>query len=374
MATRPFFSILLPTKNRAHLVGYAIRSVLNQDFGDFELIIADNDDTDVTSKVVSQFDDERIRYVRTGGLDMVQNWNAALSEARGEYVLLLEDKLIFYPRAFTLLYEFILKRNPRVIVWRADIVNDSEKYYRKIVPFKDEIRTTNDILWIFLHKRMDAWEMLPRGLCTALHQSVVTDAKRRFSGPFYDYLSPDLVSALKVMKVVEEIHYFNVNLNCVISTSVSNGMRIQTRKDDGKYFGGDALSRLKLSVPVKSRFIVANLIAHDIEVTLRERWKGNVESRPYYETYKRAYYASLMAEMGVTIGTAGPCYKWSEVKEILKCNGMDLIPYMEFLCNAIIFLHPLRRIAKRLLIGNSNAYNGRYYENYKALMDDLIAD
>lgn len=54
----PLISILIPTKNRSFLVGYAIKSVLIQTFTNFELIVIDNDDNpEATKKVVTSYDD-----------------------------------------------------------------------------------------------------------------------------------------------------------------------------------------------------------------------------------------------------------------------------------------------------------------------------
>src|SRR6185312_2299854 len=90
----PFFSILLPTKNRSEIVPGAIQSALDQTFNDFELIISDNDDSEIaTRQAVAKFEDSRIRYFRTSGkLRMYENWENAFNQASGEYVLVLEDK------------------------------------------------------------------------------------------------------------------------------------------------------------------------------------------------------------------------------------------------------------------------------------------
>jgi len=49
------FSIILPTYNRANLVGRAIESVLRQTYPNWELIIIDDGSTDNTKEVLKKF-------------------------------------------------------------------------------------------------------------------------------------------------------------------------------------------------------------------------------------------------------------------------------------------------------------------------------
>lgn len=60
----PLVTVLITTFNRCRLLPRAIKSVLAQDFVDFELIIIDDCSTDETNEVVGQFVDSRIRYIR----------------------------------------------------------------------------------------------------------------------------------------------------------------------------------------------------------------------------------------------------------------------------------------------------------------------
>jgi glycosyltransferase involved in cell wall biosynthesis len=92
MNSRPTFSVVIPTHNRANLLPRAIHSVLNQTFKDFELLIVDDASTDNTKDVVKQFDDPRILFIareENGGAAGARN--TAISHASGKYVSLLDD-------------------------------------------------------------------------------------------------------------------------------------------------------------------------------------------------------------------------------------------------------------------------------------------
>ena len=78
--SKPFFSIVLPTKDRPDLINSFIKCTLNQTFHDFELIICDNSSNELTQQAISQFDDNRIVNLRTGNLKMSENWRGSTLE------------------------------------------------------------------------------------------------------------------------------------------------------------------------------------------------------------------------------------------------------------------------------------------------------
>ena len=86
------FSLLLPTRNRAEYLRFAIETILRQDDGDWEIVVSDNDSEQDIAGLVASFADSRIIYVRTDRfLPVTDNWNNALAHSTGDYVLMLGD-------------------------------------------------------------------------------------------------------------------------------------------------------------------------------------------------------------------------------------------------------------------------------------------
>lgn len=91
-----FFSVVIPTYNRLSDLRRAIDSVLRQPYGNFEIVVSDNQSTDGTRSYVTSISNNRVRYFSTPHHVPVQrNIQYAISKASGTYVVLLGDDDIF---------------------------------------------------------------------------------------------------------------------------------------------------------------------------------------------------------------------------------------------------------------------------------------
>ena len=92
-AFAPLVTIAIPTWNRAdRLLPETLRSALGQHYPNIEVLVSDNASTDGTGELVKGFRDSRIRYLRQGrNMGVEANFGTLLAEARGDYLLYLND-------------------------------------------------------------------------------------------------------------------------------------------------------------------------------------------------------------------------------------------------------------------------------------------
>lgn len=91
-------SVCIPAYNGEKYIRQAIDSIINQSYRDFELIILDDNSVDNTTEIVSYFDDPRIRLIKNKKrLGLVNNWNACVELANGEYVYLMHQDDVMMP-------------------------------------------------------------------------------------------------------------------------------------------------------------------------------------------------------------------------------------------------------------------------------------
>ena len=89
---QPLVSVIIPTYNRAQLIGRAIRSVLAQNYSRLEIVVVDDGSSDETDEVVAQIQDDRILYIRLeSNLGAAGARNAGVGVARGEFVAFLDS-------------------------------------------------------------------------------------------------------------------------------------------------------------------------------------------------------------------------------------------------------------------------------------------
>ncbi|MBN8666790.1 MAG: glycosyltransferase family 2 protein [Chitinophagales bacterium] len=107
----PFFSVIIPTYNRADLISETIHSVLGQTFIDFEILVVDDGSTDDTGAIVTRFfgGHEKVRYFLKQNEERGAARNFGLEKALGEFALFFDSDDLMKPDYLSTLYEVIRK-------------------------------------------------------------------------------------------------------------------------------------------------------------------------------------------------------------------------------------------------------------------------
>ena len=85
-------SVIMPSYNTARFIGNSIKSVLNQTYTNWELIIVDDCSTDNTDEVVENFKDERIKFFKNKkNYGAAFSRNRALKLAEGRWIAFLDS-------------------------------------------------------------------------------------------------------------------------------------------------------------------------------------------------------------------------------------------------------------------------------------------
>jgi glycosyltransferase involved in cell wall biosynthesis len=128
----PIISVIIPTFNRAHLLGRALQSVKDQTVEEWECIVVDDGSTDNTAQAMQVFlTDKRFRYItrpadRKKGADACRN--IGLTFSSGQYVNFLDSDDWLYNHKFeTQLRALKAKQNADVVIGKCDYVFETEK-------------------------------------------------------------------------------------------------------------------------------------------------------------------------------------------------------------------------------------------------------
>lgn len=118
---RPYFSILMPTHNRADVIPYAIESVLHQTVQDFELLIIGDGCTDTTEKIVRSYmkKDARVRWFsfpKGPGFGYAHR-NVVLKKAPGKYIAFAAHDDLWFPDHLEIFKEFFTKHPKNAIAY-----------------------------------------------------------------------------------------------------------------------------------------------------------------------------------------------------------------------------------------------------------------
>jgi len=151
MRNSSLISIIIPTYNRAHIIGETLSSLLAQTYTNWECIIVDDGSTDNTEEVIQTFADKDARFQHYKRPKTLQKGpsvcrNFGYEQSKGEYIQWFDSDDLMHPEKLTIKFDYALKYQADVIV---DKHSDSN-FTDDIRNFKVDSFTSSDFYIDFI--------------------------------------------------------------------------------------------------------------------------------------------------------------------------------------------------------------------------------
>lgn len=143
----PFFSVIIPTYNRANLLKVAIKSVLEQTFEDWEIIVIDDGSVDETQTVVSAFSNSKIKYIYQSNQKESAARNKGIRKAKGRYICFLDDDDYYLKHHLKASYEALKETNFQAKVVFSSSFFDEAGQLSKAAPLPTTVDSFIYFFW-----------------------------------------------------------------------------------------------------------------------------------------------------------------------------------------------------------------------------------
>lgn len=244
----PFFSIITPTYNRAHMLSKTIDSVLEQTFTDWELILVDDGSTDHTKELVERFiqKDSRINYIYQENSERSAARNNGIKKAKGQYICFLDSDDVYLDNNLEAWHNFLELKNTPVSFGfcEMNILSDNG---RNRVTTNTVISNRNKYDFIFTNP------IIPARIC--LHSSLLKN------NLFDEYMTvgEDVALWLKVVGETDIIKSEHIGLNYIIhegnSINPKNPSAIKMYEGFMRFFKKHPALKKRISVKVYNHYV-----------------------------------------------------------------------------------------------------------------------
>ncbi|HMG74734.1 MAG TPA: glycosyltransferase family 2 protein [Pyrinomonadaceae bacterium] len=262
----PFFSIVVPTRNRASLLRSSLKTALEQSFDDYEVVVCDNNSKDGTREVVEAFmsHSNRLRYVNPErDLSMCDNWDFALKHARGQFIIYLSDDDGLLLDCLSYAHDLISKFDLKVLVWpfafyqHPDIPDPRLKGSLSCDFMTGKLfEVASDSIIQGLCNLQPIERIIPRMLNCAVKRSLVEQAAG-VTNRFFVPPLPDYSTACQLLSITESYHFIDLPLFIAGASVLSNtGLRF-ARKQKGDEYISLYKADLLADVPYPMKYLAA---------------------------------------------------------------------------------------------------------------------
>jgi glycosyltransferase involved in cell wall biosynthesis len=227
-ANQTAITVVIPTRERADTLYHCLRTVVSQNYENFEIVVSDNHSGDGTEEVVKNFRDARIRYVNPGvRLSMSEHWEFALSHVSNGWVSILGDDDGLLPGALARVDE--LARETRCSAITSTWCNyfwpeSTAAENRLTIPMTNGWEKRDGREWLSRLMRGNAhYSELPWLYTGGFVEKRMIDRARSADGRFFCSMIPDVYSAIALASTIGEYVALQEPISVVGISSHSNG-------------------------------------------------------------------------------------------------------------------------------------------------------
>lgn len=206
-------NVLMTTYNSAKYVGESIKSILNQDHKDFELIIVDDFSEDDTINIINSFNDKRIRVYKNKvkGRSNALNYGLEISDAK--FIALNDSDDISVPYRLSHQLDYLKNRSSNHVVSTnfACFRNNKLLYEVKNPESSEEIKSN-----LAMH-------------CRIMNSGVIYNRKHILKhGGYQNVIAEDYLLWLKIMNDTE---FYNIQDVLMFVRLDENSLSIVNQKN-----------------------------------------------------------------------------------------------------------------------------------------------
>lgn len=90
--TSPLISVVIPSYNHSNYLSRAIKSIIDQTYTNWEIIVIDNHSKDGTDQIMNKFENEKIKLLKIHNDGIIaKSRNMGIREAKGEWIAFLDS-------------------------------------------------------------------------------------------------------------------------------------------------------------------------------------------------------------------------------------------------------------------------------------------
>ena len=211
----PKVSVIMSAFNAEKSIEKSVQSILDQTFEDFELLIVDDCSTDITSKILNRFSDERIKLFKNKeNIGLTKSLNFLINNSKTKFIVRQDADDYSHKRRIEEQYKILIDQNIDFCVTRAQNIQNLKKIpgLSYFLPYKAILKYKNP----FIHGTL----MIQKKV---LLQIGMYDEEFVYAQD-YKLFSDLIKSGAKGKKIYKVLYYLNTKNN------ISSNFKFEQRK------------------------------------------------------------------------------------------------------------------------------------------------